>query len=662
MPNAPRLRACLCAGLKVRAGSQTHFKARAGLGANSRVGSRVDLHAGSRADSQTEPFVGPCADPPAGEGVGSCSDSHAVAHAALPPRLHDQSRVDQRALARGLRRALARARLAGAAGATALLAACGGGGDGALAPAPAPPPSLPPLVVAPPPLQYRVNASNNLAPGCGGSTSGTLYVEAEIEPHVAVSPADARVLIGAWQQDRWSGGAAQGVLGAYSADGGNSWTPLAAGAGPSFSRCTGGTAANGGDYERATDPWVSIGPDGTAYMMALAVSGGTFSVGSLSAMRVSRSTDGGRSWSTPATLIRDGPLAFNDKNALTADPTDGSYAYAVWDRLTPADTGPAWLARTTDGGLTWETARPVFDPGVGNQTIGAVVAVVTAGAQRGTVVLLFTQIDGSGSATPRTRLRALRSTDQGATWSGPVEVADLRAVGTFDPQTRLAVRDGALLAQIAAAPDGSLVAVWQDARFTGGQLDGVALSRSTDGGLTWSAPVQVNRIPTTAAFIPQVTVRGDGLIAVSYYDLRSDTADPATLGAEVWLAVSDDAGVTWRETRVAGPFDLALAPSARGYFVGDYHGLVASGTRLLPFFAITTGVAANRTDVYARPLEAPAPAAPAVHRASRLVPRLDPQGQASFDERAGAAIRRVLQQRGRLQPAAAQARVDAPSP
>jgi hypothetical protein len=531
--------------------------------------------------------------------------------------------------------------------AAVLLSACGSGGGDSPPPAPAPP-APPPLVTAPTPVQFQVNTAANFSPTCGGGLGGTLYAEAEVEPHVAVSPADSRVLVGAWQQNRWSGGAAQAVLGAYSADGGATWTPLAPGIGPTFSRCTGGNAANGGDYERATDPWVSIAADGTAYMMALTVSGGTFSAGSLSAMRVARSTDGGRTWSQPSTLIRDGPSAFNDKNALTADPTDARYAYAVWDRLTPADTGPAWLARTADSGVTWETARQVFDPGVGNQTLGAVVGVVPAGTHRGTVVLLFTQIDGTSSGNPRTRLRALRSTDQGASWSGPVEVADLRSVGTFDPQTRLAVRDGALLAQIAAAPDGSLYAVWQDARFTGGQIDGVALSRSVDGGQTWTPPVQVNRAAASAAFIPQVTVRGDGLLAVSYYDLRSDTADGGSLGAEVWLAVSDDAGASWRETRVAGPFDLATAPFARGHFVGDYHGLVASGQRLLPFFVLTTGNAADRTNVFARPMDAPTLTAAVVHRANALVPRLDAAGQAHLDSRVAETVRRVLQQRERM--------------
>jgi hypothetical protein len=73
----------------------------------------------------------------------------------------------------------------------------------------------------------------------------------------------------AWEQDRWSNGGAQGNLTGVSFDRGSSWTRPTP---PPFSRCAGGNAANGGDYDRVSDPWVSFGADGPAHQLARAIS------------------------------------------------------------------------------------------------------------------------------------------------------------------------------------------------------------------------------------------------------------------------------------------------------------------------------------------------------------------------------------------------------
>jgi hypothetical protein len=114
-----------------------------------------------------------------------------------------------------------------------------------------------------------------------------------------------------------------------------------------------------------------------------------------------------------------------------------------------------------------------------------------------------------------------------------------------------------------------------------------------------SAPVQINRDPLVQAFTPSVHVRKDGTVGVTYYDLRSNTADPATLLTDAWLTRSRD-GVTWREGRISKPFDLAKAPEARGLFLGDYQGLVSIGPIFVPFFVKTTDSpgTTNRNDVF----------------------------------------------------------------
>jgi len=310
-------------------------------------------------------------------------------------------------------------------------------------------------------------------------------------------------------------------------------------------------------------------------------------------MLASRSTDGGRTWSQAATLQADTPERFNDKNSLTADPTDARYVYAVWDRLSgvPGEgAGPTLLARSSDNGMTWEPTRIIYDPGTEAQTIGNRIEVLPDG----TLVNLFTHIDFvSGALT----LRVIRSTDKGDTWSEPITVADLLAIGAFDPETGVPIRDGAILAQLAISQGGVISVVWQDARFSGGAMDGIALSRSTDGGMSWSAPVQLNRDPKVQAFTPSIHARRDGTFGVSYYDLRSNTSDADTLLTDTWLTRSHF-GTTWRENRVARAFDLARAPFAGGYFVGDYQGLTSIGPIFVPFFGKAGGGDDNRNEIY----------------------------------------------------------------
>lgn len=470
------------------------------------------------------------------------------------------------------------------------LAACsGGGGGGALAdltPAPpTPPPNTPTGLVSSP---------STLTAGCSGvADSGTLYNNAEVEPHVAINPTNPANLIGSWQQDRWSNGGSQATAVGFSLDAGATWTTRALPA----SRCGGGNAANGGDFERATDPWVAISPNGIAYQMTLGISGTSFQPGSASAMLVFRSTDSGRTWGTPTTLIRDGALAFNDKNSMTADVTDSRFVYAVWDRLTNDNRGPAMFARTTDGGVTWEPARVIYDPGVGRQTIGVEIAVLPDG----TLIHFFTQLNSVGNATVGL-FQIQRSTDKGLTWSVPIKVADFFGIGTRDPETSQPIRDGGFIGRISVGPQGLLYATWQDARFSNGARDGIAFTRSTDGGLTWSAPTQINGVPGVQASTATVNARADGTIGITYFDMRNNTADATTLPIDYWLATSRD-GVSWTDRRITtASFDLAIAPVARGFFLGDYMGLVSSGTNFYPLYVRTTGDITNRNDVYMTPM------------------------------------------------------------
>src|SRR3989440_4878914 len=226
--------------------------------------------------------------------------------------------------------------------------------------------------------------------GCTVGGPGTNFANSEVEPFVSVNPATPSNIVGVFQQARWSNGGAPGLVAATSHDGGTTWTESWA----HFSTCSGGTAANGGDYGRASDPWVTFAPNGDAYQISLSASADL----TVSAVLVSKSVDGGDTWSEPTTLARnvsafaEGP-GFNDKESITADPGVASNVYAVWDRSRfPSDSagitaqmnaasirGDIMFSRTTNGGVTWE---PALDILAGNQnefTVGNQIAVLPDG-------------------------------------------------------------------------------------------------------------------------------------------------------------------------------------------------------------------------------------------------------------------------------------------
>ena len=454
------------------------------------------------------------------------------------------------------------------------------------------------LAAVGPPTQ--ASGLSPFAANCHGAPqSGTLYVNSEVEPWIDVNPANPANLIGVYQQDRFSNGGASGLGTSVSFDGGASWQRLTLAAEPRFSRCMGAAPGSVGDYERATDPWVSFGPDGDAYQISLSFNDNRDLA---NALLVSESKDGGLTWSAPIEILRDtDPNVFNDKETITADWTDARYVYAIWDRLvfpkeraggvsfltTAAFRGPAYFARSTDGGATWEPARAIFDPGQNDQTIGNQIVVMPDGdLVDGTTVFRNDNKGGRSGGF----VSVLRSTDKGVTWSGEIPVAALGTVGIRDPETGAAVRTGDILPQIASderAGTDNVYLVWQDARFTGFQRDQIAFSKSTDGGLTWSAPVRINnRRFATQAFTPAIRVDAGGNLAVVYYDFRNNDVGDAPLETDVWLVRSTDGGATWREERVTSvPFDMRAAPVARGFFTGDYIGLASAGTTFTPFWS-----------------------------------------------------------------------------
>jgi hypothetical protein len=357
-----------------------------------------------------------------------------------------------------------------------------------------------------------------------------------------------------------------------------------------LSICNGGTT----NFESNADPWLSFAPSGDLYHLCLAGN----SAGR-NAVLVSKSVDGGLDWSAPTILwdTTDRRLS-PDYTRITADPSDLRYVYATWDNNASGNRGQGMLARTTDAGRTWEPARIFYDPGTANgATLGHTINVLPSG----TLVDIFTEFKFSDNGTHQgALLSAIRSADKGQSWSQPIRVGTIPVFSVIDPETGVAVVNSSDCcpnpANTTDPNNGNLYVVWEETSFSNGQYSSIAFAMSSDGGLTWSAPIQVNKTPTNIpganrqAFIPAIAVAADGTIGVSYYDFRFNDAAAGML-TDYWLVHCHPSATTpptdpasWgNEVRLTdSSFDIEKAPTPEGaYFIGDYEGLTTVGNDFL---------------------------------------------------------------------------------
>jgi hypothetical protein len=271
------------------------------------------------------------------------------------------------------------------------------------------------------------------APNACGSDAA--HQDWEQEPAFAVNPTDSANLVTAWIQDF-----EDAIVVGSSTDGGQTWNTTL----PKTAQCTGGSA----QYGRGTsafDPWLSFGPtpgaagSSTAYLSATLDSATTPTT---YAFVVERSDDGGRSWTDPVTVAEvTDPLNIDGGNIL-ADPAHPGRAYAVWregDHF--AQTREQYLSRTDDGGRTWST--PVSLP-AGAEVLSGQLHLLPGG----TLIDVFAQFTAPppGSApTGPTTLYSTRSTDGGGTWSTPSQIAGADYSGLVNPGSAVAP-DGTIYA------------------------------------------------------------------------------------------------------------------------------------------------------------------------------------------------------------------------
>lgn len=401
-----------------------------------------------------------------------------------------------------------------------------------------------------------VRVNNDLLPPGGGAQA-----ETQAEPYLAVNPENSDHLIAVYQESRFANGGARTLNYSVSFDGGATWTE---------GILPGLTVASNGPWQRASDPWVTFGPNNRVYYISLLFNQSTPD----NAIGVSTSTDGGVTWGQPVEVFRS-TLDFNDKESIVADAYPGSphfgNVYAAWD-INKSVNGQfrhqeLVVARSTNGGSHWGKPKRI-------RKKGANIGVIPRVGPDGTVYAVWGGGPLNGS---RFVIYFSKSTNGGRKWSTPAELADI----IFDEIPN--VRGGEFLVSFDVNPvNGDLFIAWQDARFTG--IGQASLIISRNDGQTWSSPQRISDGPDDSpAFTVSVAANRQGHLAVSYYSFQNDPQ--RSFFADKYVRISRDGGQTFEPGLRITPqsFDIRAASQAGGFFLGDYVGLAGteSGFQLL---------------------------------------------------------------------------------
>jgi len=339
-----------------------------------------------------------------------------------------------------------------------------------------------------------------------------------------------------------------------STDGGTTWS---AGFLPGLVRAD--TAAPG-PYESAGDPAVVTGPKGTFWYSNIAFD----RTDAANSVAVSRSADGGKTWSTHyvvQTPANQGTAIFNDKEWIAADPSDpaGKTAYVTWT-LFKGRSSAIVISKTTDGGVTWSAPNRVSDVFTNDQ--GSTVVV----SKTGTVHVTFETFHGSTDA-----VAFAVSTDGGATFTTRL-IAPISDIPS--PLPGATFRDDSFPA---LALDGSTLHVaWSN--WNGTDAD-VVYMRSTNGGASWSSPVTIGGGPGDQ-FFPWIAA-SNGVAYASWMNRASGGDDTYTIAG----VASTNGGASW-SAPVTLSTEASNVPAGNEFgfpncgfsFIGDYTGITVDSS------------------------------------------------------------------------------------
>jgi|SRR5580704_154297 hypothetical protein len=327
------------------------------------------------------------------------------------------------------------------------------------------------------------------------------------------------------------------------------------------------------NYRVSGDVSTAYDSQGRAFICYIAFDKlGTFNYWAHNASRngvfVRRSIDGGKTWEAnhvPVSEHATEPgIPFEDKPYIVSDTTKSRYSgnlYVGWTRWTLTDS-EIMLARSTDDGKTWSNPLEIDSrPGLPRDDNGGAEGFAGVVGPDGTLYAVWSEDNDILLTTSR---------DGGKTFSRArtiIHTAPIMfAVDTLERANGFP--------QIAIDPRSHrLYVTWSD--YRNGDLD-VFCSTSDDGGKKWTAPIRVNNDPVhngADQFFQWLAVDPtDGAANVLFYDRRGDPQNRMQI---VVLARSRDGGRSFQNYAwTTEPFE------ASGVFFGDYTGIAASGGRV----------------------------------------------------------------------------------